>query len=227
MKNTLKAKLAKLAAFSMAVATIANVGTVTATATEIDAYAEAQAKAKEMEELIEYLDPFVSVEENEDNVNIFVLDVPESVKDSIDSDLLDALTMNIESVNEEAMAEDVIITDNGTVYENSDEYVLQGGNIDKFKEYWWGGKRWACRNCAYDIQDAFNKISSGAWGVSGVGGLVTLGCAPVGAGMILGGIYDALLYGWCATDIGKTLRNYPNSGVIITLTAVSYGVDPQ
>lgn len=103
MKNTLKAKLAKLAAFSMAVATIANVGTVTATATEIDAYAEAQAKAKEMEELIEYLDPFVSVEENEDNVNIFVLDVPESVEDSIDSDLLDALTMNIEAVNEEAI----------------------------------------------------------------------------------------------------------------------------
>ena len=146
MKNKLKAKLAKLVAFSMAVATIANVGTVTVNATEIDAYSENQAKAKEMEELIEYLDPFVSVEENEDDINVFVFDVPESIKESIDSDLLETINTNIEAINEEAIAEDVVITDNGTVYENSDEYILQGGNIDKYKEYWWGFKRWACRN---------------------------------------------------------------------------------
>lgn len=79
-----------------------------------------------------------------------------------------------------------------------------------------------------DIQDGFNKISTGMWGVAIAGGLITLTPAvPVGVGVAIGGVYDAIMYGWCATDIGKTLRKNPNSGVIITLTPVSYSVKAQ
>lgn len=225
MKHILKTKLV---AFAMAAATVANVGTITANASENDAYVEAQAKAQEMENVISYLDSYVSVEENEDNVNVFVFDVPEEGKSSIDVNLLNALEMSIDAINEEAVAEDVVITDNGSVYDNSDDYILQGGNIDQFKDYWWGCKRWACRDCALDIQDGFNKISTGCWGAATAGGLITLTPAtPVGVGIAIASAYDAVMYGWCATDIGKTLRNNPNSGVIITLTAVSYSVKAQ
>lgn len=225
MKNSFKTKFVAL---TMVVATIANVGTITANASETDAYAEAQAKAQEMESVISYLDSYVSVDENEDNVNVFVFDVPEEVKSSIDVNLLNALEMSIDAINEEAVAEDVVITDNGSVYDNSDDYILQGGNIDQYKDYWWGCKRWACRDCAADIQDGFNKISSGCWAAATAGGLITLTpIAPVGVGVAIGSAYDACMYSWCATDIGKTLRKNPNSGVIIELTAVTYNVKAQ
>lgn len=48
-----------------------------------------------------------------------------------------------------------------------------------------------------------------------------------GIGIILGAGYSAVKFSWCATDIGATLRKYPDSGVIVTQTLLTYSVDPQ
>jgi hypothetical protein len=219
----------KVIAFSMAVATLANFGALNANACSNDYGIEAAHKeAQEMEDLINYLDSFVTVEENEDNINVFALDLPDNIKSSVDSDLLNALITNMNAVNEKAISEDVVITDNGTVYDNTDEYILQGGNIDKQKDYWWGFKVWACRDCALDLIDDYNKIAQGAAAGATAGGLVCLSPAVfAGIGIILGAGYSAVKFSWCATDIGATLRKYPDSGVIVTQTLLTYSVDPQ
>lgn len=226
MNKKIKNKVVEL---SMIVVTLANVGGFTANASVNDyGIAEEHAKSQEMEELITYLDSFVTVKENENDVNVFKLEIPDNAKSSIDVELLNALTENIAMVNEKAISEDVFITDNGTVYDNTDEYVLQGGNIDKSRDYWWGFRVWACRDCALDLIDDYNKASQAAAAGATAGGLITLTPAWfVGAGITVGAGYSAVKFSWCAIDIGATLRDNPDSGVIVDQTLFTYSVKPQ
>ena len=176
MKNSIKAKILSFAIISTIVM---NIGTITVSAST-DEKMKSYAMAQEMEEAIAILDSYIEVEKNDD-INVLTLDVPENVKSSIDSEILKTLSLNIDAVNEESTAQNVIISDNGTIYEDTDEYVLQGGNIDKFEEYWWGFKRWASRDAAWDLQDVCSKISNGCWGAATFGGVITLTPAsPVG-----------------------------------------------
>ena len=48
-----------------------------------------------------------------------------------------------------------------------------------------------------------------------LGGIITLTpTSPVCVSLAIGSAYDAVMYGWFATDIGTTLRHNLNDGII-------------
>lgn len=187
-------------------------------------------KAIIFEETIKIIDPYVTVDETDDGTNIFTIDIPQNIEDKVDNTIIQAVEENIQYLNEKATDDEITITDNGTIYDtNDDSLSIQSGNVDSFKTYWWGYRRYSCRNCSANIQDGFNKISTGCWGVASAGGLLCLTpAATVGIGATIGGVYTAVMYGWMATDIGIVLRKNPSSGTIISLyLCCAYSIKPQ
>lgn len=69
----------------------------------------------------------------------------------------------IEKLNKLIEQGELSVTENGTIYETSDEeIVVQGGNVDKVVWHWWGLTRYAnSKNCD-TIVWKFNKASANA-----------------------------------------------------------------
>lgn len=157
---------------------------------------------------IDILDQYVTVTSD----GLLMIDAPQSVIENVGEEYYDTLLNGVENINELADQGEVEITDNGSIYEtNDDELVIQGGGVDKTKTYWWGTRRWACKNCANTIAYKLSKVSTGAWGVSAIAAIIG---GPAGIGAAIGGTVGAVRAGWMSDDIsyynGKT-----NRGVII------------
>lgn len=74
----------------------------------------------------------------------------------------------IDSINELIEQGELKATENGTLYETSDdELVVQGGNVDKMVYHWWGYTRYANNKNTKKLINRFNTASNGAWVVCG------------------------------------------------------------
>lgn len=160
------------------------------------------------EDMINLLDEYITVTED----GLFELNAPESIIDYVGEDYYASLLDGVDNVNDMALEGEVEITENGSVYETDDnDLVVQGGGVDKVKTYWWGERRWACTKCANKIANDLNKVSTGAWGISAIAGILG---GPVGIGAGIGSAIGAVRAGWMSGDISyynsKTKR-----GVII------------
>ena len=177
----------------------------------------------DVDNAIELLDRYVTVEETEEGINVFKLDAPDSVISRINPDILSALNLNINMVNENAIEENVIITDNGTVYTDEDIYILQSGTVNKAETYWWGYKLWADPATAKKLQRGYRDYATGL-GVASLTGVIP----GIGTGLLVGFLYEAGYYTLLANKIGDNLEDHPNNGVIITVVgSVYFNVEQQ
>lgn len=157
---------------------------------------------------IDLLEQYVTVTSD----GLLELDAPQSLIEYVGEEYYASLLDGIDNVNDMAEQGEVEITDNGSIYEtDDDELVIQGGGIDKVKTYWWGERRWACTRCANKIANDLNKVSTGAWGVSAISGILG---GPVGIGAGIGSAIGAVRSGWMASDISY-YNSKTNRGVII------------
>lgn len=157
---------------------------------------------------IDLLDQYVTVTSD----GVLELNAPASVIEEVWEEYYAELLIGIENVNEMAEQGEVEITENGSIYETNDEnLVIQGGGVDKNKTYWWGTRRWACKRCANTIAKNLSKVSTGAWGVSAIAGIIG---GPVGIGAAIGGAIGAVRAGWMSDDISY-YNGLTSRGVII------------
>lgn len=225
-------KMKKLSSMALAVVMTLSMGTNAFAATsnnEFTSMDEFKEHSLEVEAAVEYLDQFVVVVTNENGSNEFMLKLPSSARSMVGTEILTLAQERIEDVNIRSTNGEIEITDSGKILNPDDSTSNQRANIDKFEEYWWGYTRWASRGNAYNIQDGMSKISTGAWGVASIGGLICMTpAAAAGVGAVIGGVYSGVMYGWMATDIGATLRNNPNDGIKLSLyLSCAYSVKPQ
>lgn len=179
----------------------------------------------EQERIIHALEKYVSV--NSDGT--FLLNAPKNVIADVGDENYSNVIKHLKETNNLIKSGKFKTTKNGTIYEATDEsLVIQGGGVDSFTSYWWGYVRYASYNEANRIAAGFSKISTGAWAVTTAGGLLCLTPAvAVGVGATLGGLYNAVMFGWMSTDISY-YNSLSDRGIILTMYfSVAYKVECQ
>lgn len=125
---------------------------------------ELQMEEKSQEAFIEESNEFVEVSEE----GLIELELPDDLLEQISEEEYAVYLEAIDSINELIEQGELKATENGTLYETSDdELVVQGGNVDKMVYHWWGYTRYANNKNTKKLINRFNTASNGAWVVCG------------------------------------------------------------
>lgn len=102
---------------------------------EVSSMKEIANTNSEMNDFIQEADKYIIVNDE----GLIELNLPDNIIEMIDADEYEMILQGIDNINNEVESGDVIVTDNGTVYDTSDdELVVQGGNVNKVVKHWWG-----------------------------------------------------------------------------------------
>ena len=125
---------------------------------------ELQMEEMSQEAFIEESNEFVEVSEE----GLIELELPDDLLEQISEEEYAVYLEAIDSINELIEQGELKATENGTLYETSDdELVVQGGNVDKMVYHWWGYTRYANNKNTKKLINRFNTASNGAWVVCG------------------------------------------------------------
>ncbi|MED3892983.1 hypothetical protein P4601_24265 [Peribacillus frigoritolerans] len=153
-------------------------------------------------QVIDTLDTYV----NADNNQFEVASIPESIKEEIGEENINLMLEGIENLNDQALDGEITITDNGTVFENSDdEYVVQGGNVNKTVKHWWGKELYMSKTRTKDYIHGLNQMKITAVATGSVAALAPVSWMYAGVAFGAGG-YLELMSNSLSYYNGKTSR---------------------
>lgn len=116
------------------------------------------------EDFIEEADEFVDVSED----GFITLNIPSDVVEQLSEEQYEMYLEGINEINRLIDQGELEVTENGTIYETSDDdLVVQGGNVDKMVYHWWGYTRYANNRNTKNLINRFNTASNGDWIVCG------------------------------------------------------------
>lgn len=163
----------------------------------------------EFDEFIGAMEAYISFEDGEIIINEDI----EDLSYLFGEEVIELMVEGIENLNELADENEIVITDNGTVYEVSDdEFVVQGG-VNKTTWHWWGTRVYLSTRKVAPFANKFSNLGSAAGVVAAVSG--GFGFKPVSVPAGLLGIYWTKL----ARDMNN--RNAGHSrGIKVSMTWV-------
>lgn len=163
--------------------------------------------ANDFEDMIAALEKYVSFQNNQ----ITFDRVPAHLINRYGQDTITSLQQGVEHLNKLAYRRDIIITDNGTIYDvTDDQFVIQGGST-KTTYHWWGFKNYMSTSRANNAASAYRSVGSTAQAVS-------MATAYMGAANV------ALLSGltsWYMNGLGNNIANRNSGhsrGIILNMT---------
>lgn len=168
-------------------------------------------------EMVEVLDQYINAEDNQ----LEVSNIPDSIYEEFGEENIKAMLSGIEELNQEAEENQIVITDNGTIYDTDDTgFALQGG-VSKSIKKWYGWAEYMSTAKANNFVYQISRV-----GISvGVAGAVAA-FFSFGTTGILGAVSSGYL-GMVALDV--SYRNSGHSrGVILHIThAAAYWTQKQ
>lgn len=173
-------------------------------------------ESSDMTAFIEKADDYVEV----NNEGLIELNLPDNIVKMIDSDEYENILQGIDEINSEVKSGQVVVTDNGTIYDISDdELVVQGGNVDKVVKHWWGFTRYANNKNSKKLVKKLNSDASSISIIATGSGAVALiplpaTTLPAGAAAAASGLSAA----WMTRLACLIDQKNKGKGVKITLT---------
>ncbi|MEG8980468.1 hypothetical protein [Priestia megaterium] len=167
------------------------------------------------EQMIETLDKYIYAEDNQ----IKTEQIPQSVYDKFGEENVKSILSGIKELNVEAKNDELVITDNKTIYETDDDgFTVQGG-VNKVVYKWYGRVRYFSTSAAKDFEYQCYKVAAGSAGVAAVTAFFSAGSTALFGG----------LTSWYFTNLALDV-NHANSsrGIIVHVTwASAYWIDKQ
>jgi len=165
----------------------------------------------QLQELISELEQYISADDNQFEVS----SIPDSVYNKFGSETVNSIIEGIDNINELAQDGEIIITDNGTVYEADDtSFDVQGG-VNKIVWTWYGRKSYMSTSRANSFAYTAKQVSYGAAGVGAVAAYFSFGTTALFGGL------TSLYFAKLADDV--TIRNTGHSrGIIVHMTWAAY-----
>ncbi|WP_044894440.1 hypothetical protein [Bacillus alveayuensis] len=169
------------------------------------------------QELISTLEQYISADDNQFEVS----SIPTSVYNEFRSEAVTNILEGIEHLNELAQDGEIVITDNGTVYEADDtSFDVQGG-VNKVVWTWYGRKSYMSTSRANKFAYTARQVSYGAAGVGAVAAYFSFGTTALFGGL------TSVYFSKLADDVAT--RNSGHSrGIIVHMTwAAVYWTERQ
>lgn len=173
----------------------------------IDVSADKELSSDEFEEMILTLEKYISFEDN----SIKVDRIPQKEKNRFGSDVIEGMEQGIQELNKSANKGDLVINDNGTIYESDDDNFYVQGGVTKSVKYWWGVKRYMSTAAANHYAYLCNQVRAGSAGLTAL----FAASGSVFASCVMGGTAS---YYW-ALGNSVSYRNSGHSrGIIVNMT---------
>lgn len=171
-------------------------------------------ESNDMNAFIEKADNYLEVNDE----GLIELDLPDNVVEMIGSDEYEKILQGIDEINSEVKSGEVIVTDNGTIYDISDEeLVVQGGNVNKVVRHWWGFTRYANNKASKKLaKKLYSNGSFCALLSTGAGGVAFFPGASLPAGML--SVASGISSAWQSHLADRITEENKGKGVKITLT---------
>jgi len=134
------------------------------------------------------------------------------LSDMLGAEIITSMIEGIENLNELAQQGEIIITENGTIFEASDdEFVLQS-NINRRTWHWWGVRELFSRATTSNWIHRLEQARNTAAAVTAISGLT--GFLPGSVAGIVTMWYTQRL----ATDMRFRLNSTSNRGIVVEMT---------
>ena len=172
---------------------------------------ERELTEEEFDAFIAMMEEYISFEDGE----IIIEDGLEGLSNVLGDEVVEVMTGGIEYLNELADEDELIITENGTIFEaDDDDFILQSGGRNRITWHWWGGRAYTCTSNTNRNARTFQGIGNTAAGVAAVSGFFGGGFVAVLSS--LGGLWFRTL----GTNMSN--RNSGHSrGIRVSMTWVA------
>lgn len=135
-----------------------------------------EVKEEKICDFIDAADEYIEVNDK----GYIELNVPKDIVKMISTEEYQQIIEGIDEINSEIEAGELVVTENCTIYDVSDdELVVQGGNVDKVVKHWWGFTRYANNKNSKKLVKKLNSDASSINIIAAGAGAVALIPVPV------------------------------------------------